>query len=65
VRCIVIDHQPAACCGAVVGLWRGGRAGAHAAVIALLQRPLHMLVRAEALLGADESDRGSKRSGGA
>lgn len=56
-QCIIIDRQPAACSGACVGLWRGGKAGRHAAVIALLQRPLHMLVRAEELVAAAESER--------
>ena len=41
---------------------RGGKAGAHSAIISLLQRPLHMMIRAEALLAAAECDRGSKTS---
>lgn len=56
-ECIVIDNQPVACSGACVGLWRGGKAGKHAAVIALMQRPLHLLFRAEELVAAAESER--------
>lgn len=56
-QCIIIDNQPVACSGACIGLWRGGKAGSHSAVIALLQRPLHMLVKAEALIAAAESER--------
>ena len=56
-QCIIVDNQPVACSGACIGLWRGGKAGRHSAVIALLQRPLHMLVKAEALIAAAESER--------
>jgi hypothetical protein len=38
-------------------LWRGGKAGKHAAVIALMQRPLQVLVKAEELVAAAESER--------
>ena len=38
-------------------MWRGGKAGKHAAVIALMQRPLQVLVKAEELVAAAESDR--------
>jgi hypothetical protein len=56
-QCIVLDDQAVACSGACVGLWRGGKSGKHAAVISLLQRPLQMLVRAEALVAAEEGER--------
>jgi hypothetical protein len=56
-QCIIIDNRPAECSGACIGLWRGGKAGVHSAVISLLQRPMHMLVKAEALIAAAESER--------